>query len=223
MARPPRPISGRPRPRPSGCRASRGPPVPRPGRHRSPDRPLSAARRDVGVRHAGGRFAHWFNGSGGGPSDSGILGPAQTSRRRWRPDGSCAYASNVVPRYRKDLLTTWQPSPTLRHGPGLASARCHACSTAAIRCARRRAPRCTRPWRRWTTARLDLLLAAGPSVRGSSACSSRTSTSRPRTSVCAASSGRCSRTASRSCCTTSTRPIAPVDAWWKFHGTSSMG
>ena len=148
---------------------------------------------------------------------------AQTSRRRWRPDGSCAYASNVVPRYRKDLLTAWPPSPTLRLGPGLASARCHACSTAAITCARRRAPRFTRPWRRWAIAPLDPLLAAGPSVRGSSACSFRTSTSRPRTSVCAASCGRCNRTASRSCCTTSTRPIAPVDDWWNFHGSRSMG
>ena len=115
-------------------------------------------------------------------------------------------------------MTTWQPSPTLRPGPGSASARCHACSTGATRCARRRVPRSTRRWRSWATARLAHLLAAGRGVRGSSACSCRTSTSRPRTSACAASSGRCSRTASRSCCTTSTRPIAPAAAWWNFHG-----
>ena len=52
--------------------ASREPRVPRPGRHRSPDRPLSAARRDIGVRPASSSVAHWTNGSGGGPTELGI-------------------------------------------------------------------------------------------------------------------------------------------------------
>ena len=67
---------------------------------------------------------------------------------------------------RQDLVTTWQPSPTLRHGPGSASARCHASSTAATRCARRRGPRSTRPWRRWATARRDPLLAVSARRQG---------------------------------------------------------
>ena len=67
---------------------------------------------------------------------------------------------------RQDPVTTWQPSPTLRPGPALASARCHVSSTAATRCARRRRPRSRRRWRRWTTARLARPPAAGAQRQG---------------------------------------------------------
>ena len=117
--------------------------------------------------------------------------------------------------------TTWQPSPTSRLWPEWASGPCRASSTAVIRSARRRAPRCTRRWRSSTTARPARRREARPSARASSACWCRSSTSRPRTSACAASCSRCSRTASRSCSTTSTHPIGPAGDWWKFHGTSS--
>ena len=110
------------------------------------------------------------------------------SASRWRQSGMVTAWKFGLSFQRRStnvriVVTAWQPSPTLRQRPGSASARCHASSTGATRCARRRGPRCRPPWRRWTTARRDPLVAMTPGVKGSSAWSFHISMSRRRTSA----------------------------------------